>query len=83
MQTNVSQTNATRVQQTREQLSSIIATNFPLLRQFKVKKNGKIFVVRAQYHKRCIRGRARTLRTAIIRFFNDVNQKVLIEPYVD
>jgi len=78
----VSQSNATGVQVLREQLTALISANYPEVRSLKV-KNGWYYSIRARFKGGRIYAIGRSSRRAIIKFFEELNQKVYLQPYIE
>jgi hypothetical protein len=75
--------NATSVQTIREQLSALIGACFPEVSHLQVKHNGWFFSIRARYKGRRIRSKAYNPKFGIVRFFEDLNQKVYLDSYLE
>jgi len=75
--------NATNVQATRENLMALFSANYPQVRSLKVKKIGRRFSVRAKFGCRCLRASSYSLQRVVIKFFDEVNQKVFLQPYAE
>jgi hypothetical protein len=72
MQTNVSQSNATSVQETKQLLKALIIASYPELRNVKVKDKWH-FSIRAKWERRSIYVFSHNPRRAIIKFFDELN----------
>ena len=83
MLTTVSQVSATGVQATREHLMALFSANYPEVTSLKVKKDGRRFTVRAKFRRRRINASARSLQRVVIKFFDEVHQKVFLQPYAE
>jgi hypothetical protein len=81
--TTVSQSNAMRVPVIREQLKAFIIAMYPELRKVIVEKKFRSVEIRAKYRNRRIRGFAGNSHRAVIRFFEDLDRKVFLEPYIE
>jgi hypothetical protein len=72
------------VQDIRAQLSALVATAYPQATKLKVKKYHKTgCAIRAKFRKRRIWCRAFDPSVAVIRFFDELNRKAYLEPYVE
>ena len=81
MRTTVSQSNATSVQVLHEQLSALISAHYPEVRSLKV-KDGWYVTIRARWKNRRIYARGHSQRRSLIKFFEELNQKVYLQPYI-
>jgi len=62
---------------------ALFSANYPEVKSLKVKKDGKRFSIRAKFKQRRLNASARSLRCVVIRFFDEMNQKVYLQPYVE
>jgi len=75
--------NAPSVQETRELLTALVNAQYPEIKSLKVKKDGKLFSIRAKFKRRRINASARHLHRVVIKFFDAMNQKVYLQPYIE
>jgi hypothetical protein len=83
MQRNVSQSNAMRIPVLHKQLKAFIIAMYPELRNVTVRKRFRAIEIRARYKKRQLCGFAYDPHRAAIRFFEELDRKVFLEPYIE
>ena len=81
--TNFPTPNAERVQATRTGLEAYIVANYPEVTRVKVKQTGWFTSIRAYCNRRRIRAMAKAPHNALIRFIEDLNQKVYLPPCIE
>jgi hypothetical protein len=80
---NKQQSHVVDMKATKQWLTALILANYSELHGVKVKVIGYRFSIRAKYRNRSLRATAYNPKNAIIRFFDDLNRKVYLEPYIN